>query len=214
MTLADREAEQLITAQLKTIAPNIPVVGEEAVEAGHTTDISGGTFFLVDPLDGTREFIAGGADFSVNIGLLIDFKPVMGLIYAPVTDTLWFGAAGQAFSVLKGIEKKIAARQPPADGLTVATSRRHGDAERLTDFLKGRVIKNKLVRSSALKFCLIAEGTADLYPRLGPTSEWDTAAGEAILNAAGGRVTTLDGVPLRYGKAEKKFLNPEFIAFV
>jgi 3'(2'), 5'-bisphosphate nucleotidase len=214
VTLADQEAEKLIFARLKTIAPGIPVVGEEAVEAGSMPEISSGKFFLVDPLDGTKEFITGGGDFTVNIALLENFRPVMGVIYAPVSDTLYVGAGSEAFMALKGApEKKIAVRAVPEAGLSVVASKRHGDPERLAEFLRGRKVASTVNRSSSLKFCAIACGEADLYPRLGPTSEWDTAAGEAILRAAGGRVVALAGGDLKYGKAGVRFLNPEFVAF-
>lgn len=225
VTLADQEAEALIAAALKEIAPDIPMVGEESVAAGHVPDISGGRFFLVDPLDGTREFITGGGDFTVNIALMDNFMPVMGIIYVPVTDELYYGAvgeqdggAGQAFMSVKGAPvQQIQVRKPPADGLTVVASRRHNDQEGLDHFLKGflkdRAVNDLVNRSSSLKFCVIAAGQADVYPRLGPTSEWDTAAGDAILRAAGGQVTQLGGAPLVYGKADQKFLNPAFVAF-
>lgn len=214
VTLADQEAEKFIFQQLKEIAPGIPVVGEEAVAAGSIPDIASGTFFLVDPLDGTKEFITGGGDFTVNIGLMVDFQPVMGIVFAPVSGELYFGADGEAFmSVGDGPEKRIAVRETPAAGLTVVASKRHGDPEKLNEFLRGRKVEALFSRSSSLKFCAIAAGQADIYPRLGPTCEWDTAAGDAILRAAGGKVTTLDGKPLPYGKADKKFLNPEFVAF-
>ena len=215
VTLADQEAEKLIFARLKEIAPDIPVVGEEAVAAGKIPDISGGTFFLVDPLDGTKEFITGGGDFTVNIALMVDFQPVMGIIFAPVSGELYFGADGKAFmSVKDGPEESITVRaEPPAEGLTVVASKRHGDPEALEEFLHGKKVGALFNRSSSLKFCAIAAGQADIYPRLGPTCEWDTAAGDAILRAAGGKVTTLDGQPLPYGKSDQKFLNPQFVAF-
>ncbi len=213
VTLADQEAEKLISAALQKIAPQIPMVGEESVAAGCIPDISGGRFFLVDPLDGTREFITGGGDFTVNIALLEDFVPVMGVIFAPVSDTLYYGAGDKAFMAV-GAEtpRPIHTRATPDQGLTVVASKRHGDPERLEDFLRDKKVGELVNRSSSLKFCVIAAGEADLYPRLGPTSEWDTAAGEAILRAAGGRVMRLDGAPLQYGKKDVKFLNPEFIA--
>ena len=214
VTLADQEAEKVISATLLKLAPEIPMVGEEAVEAGHMPDISSGTFWLVDPLDGTKEFITGGGDFTVNIALMKDFKPVMGIIYVPTKETLYFGADGKAFMAGRdGIEKKISVRQPPAEGITVVASKRHGDPEAMDDFLRGRKVALMKNYASSLKFCALAAGEADLYPRLAPTSEWDTAAGEAILRAAGGRVETLDGKPLPYGKKDVKFLNPKFVAY-
>lgn len=213
VTLADREAEVLIAAALAEIAPDIPMVGEEAVEAGTIPDISSGTFFLVDPLDGTKEFITGGGDFTVNIALIRDFQPVMGIIYAPVSDALYLGADDQAFkSIAGGTEEPIRVRASPPEGLTVVESKRHGDPEAMAHYLHGRTIAKSVGRSSSLKFCVIAAGEADIYPRLGPTSEWDIAAGQAILHAAGGRVTTLDGKPMPYGKSDKRFLNGMFVA--
>jgi len=213
VTLADQEAETLIAERLEALFPGIPMVGEESVASGTIPDISGGTFWLVDPLDGTKEFITGSGDFTVNIALLMDFIPVMGIIYAPVANELYFGAEGQAFMRLQDKpEQKISVRDIPAAGLTVVASKRHGDPARLEDFLRNKKVAQVINRSSSLKFCTIAAGLADFYPRFGPTCEWDTAAGDAILRAAGGRVTTLDGQPLCYGKTDKKFLNPEFLA--
>jgi 3'(2'), 5'-bisphosphate nucleotidase len=214
VTLADQEAEKLIAERLQALFPDIPMVGEESAASGAIPDISGGTFWLVDPLDGTREFITGSGDFTVNIALLVDFIPVMGIIYAPATNELYFGADGQAFMRLQDKpEQKISVRPTPSDGLTVVASKRHGDTARLEDFLTGKKVAAMVNRGSSLKFCSIASGQADFYPRFGPTCEWDTAAGDAILRAAGGRVTTLDGQPLSYGKTGRKFLNPEFLAF-
>lgn len=213
VTLADQEAEKLIVASLRELCPSVPMIGEESVAAGVIPDISGGEFWLVDPLDGTREFITGSGDFTVNIALLRNFVPVMGIIYAPVADELYFGAEGRAFMQLSGkAEEEVSVRQPPAEGVTVLASKRHGDPERLNEFLKGKKVAKLTNRSSSLKFCLLAAGVADLYPRLGPTSEWDTAAGDAILRAAGGKVSTLEGTPLIYGKVQQKFLNPHFVA--
>jgi 3'(2'), 5'-bisphosphate nucleotidase len=214
VTLADQEAENLISSRLKDLAPAIPMVGEEAVAAGLIPDISSGAFWLVDPLDGTREFITGGGDFTVNIALMRNFKPVMGIVFAPVSNQLYFGAESDSFMSLDGgAARKIRIRDVPSEGLTVVASKRHGDPERLAEFLRSRKVKELINFSSSLKFCALAAGRADFYPRLGPTSEWDTAAGEAVLRAAGGQVTTLDGAPLSYGKKERKFLNPEFLAF-
>ncbi len=214
VTLADQEAEALIAERLEALFPGIPMVGEESAASGAIPDISGGTFWLVDPLDGTKEFITGSGDFTVNIALLRDFVPVMGIIYAPVTGELYFGADGEAFMRQQDKpEQKISVRETPAEGLTVMASKRHGDTARLEDLLRNKKVARMVNRGSSLKFCSIAAGQADFYPRLGPTCEWDTAAGDAILRAAGGRVTTLDGQALSYGKAGRKFLNPEFLAF-
>lgn len=223
VTIADQEAEALIASALAQLAPDIALVGEEATAANHIPDISSGRFFLVDPLDGTKEFITGGGDFTVNIALLENFRPVMGVIYAPISDTLWYGATGddgmggEAFVQLSDAQGDTAqdqlmrVRAAPAEGLTVIAGKRHGDPAGLEEFLRPYHVREVLNRSSSLKFCAIAQGQADLYPRLGPTSEWDTAAGEAIVHAAGGRVTQLDGAPMVYGKVERKFLNPGFL---
>lgn len=214
VTIADQEAEKYIFARLAEIAPEIPIIGEEAVAAGSIPDISSGTYFLVDPLDGTKEFITGGGDFTVNIALMVNNEPIMGVIYAPVSDELYYAGGGKAFASIKSApEKSISVRKVPKDGLTVVASKRHGDPEKMAEFLHGRKVDALINRSSSLKFCVMAAGDADLYPRLGPTCEWDIAAGEAILRAAGGQVVNLDGGPFRYGKTDRKFLNPEFIAF-
>lgn len=214
VTLADQEAERLILQALAAVAPDVPVVGEESVAAGIVPDISGGRFFLVDPLDGTREFIEGGGDFTVNIALLEDFVPVMGIIYAPVSRKLYVGAESFAFASYEGSAlRQIACRETPAAGMTAVTSKRHNDSAGIERALRPYKVAEQVSYSSSLKFCAIAEGQADIYPRLGPTSEWDTAAGEAILRAAGGRVERMDGQPLVYGKTTEKFLNPSFIAF-
>lgn len=208
VTLADRLAEDLITKGLQNLCPDIPVVGEEAVAAGIIPDISGGDFFLVDPLDGTAEFVDRGGEFTVNIALLRNFQPVMGVIYAPIIDKLYHAAEGQAFC--NG--KKISVRARGDQGLVVVTSKRYGDPADVQKYIENMQIDRLEPCSSSLKFCVIAEGIADLYPRFTPTCEWDTAAGDAILQAAGGEVLDLDGVPLSYGKVAQKFLNPHFVA--
>lgn len=214
VTLADQEAEKLIVTELQRLTPHIPIIGEESVAAGHMPDVSSGHFWLVDPLDGTKEFITGGGDFTVNIGLMVDFRPVMGVIFAPLSNELYFGANDQAFMSIKNApETKISIRAIPDAGLTVMGSKRHGDPEAMDDFLRGKKVANMINRSSSLKFCVLAAGQADLYPRLAPTCEWDTAAGDAILRSAGGKVELLNGQPLPYGKADRKFLNPQFVAF-
>ena len=213
VTLADQEAEALILKHLARLAPEIPVVGEESVAAGSVPDISAGTFFLVDPLDGTRDFITGSGEFTVNIGLLVDFRPVMGIIYSPLKGDLYYGAEGQAFHAAKGaMAQKISTRGKPAAGLTVVTRKRNEDMEQLENFLSTLHISKIENYSSSIKFCAVAAGKADVYPRFSPTSEWDTAAGEAILRAAGGEVVQPDGTPMTYGKAGQKFLNGHFIA--
>ncbi|KZD12350.1 3'(2'),5'-bisphosphate nucleotidase CysQ [Oceanibaculum pacificum] len=213
VTAADRAADDLIVARLKALAPDIPVVSEESYAAGVRPDVTGGRFWLVDPLDGTKEFVNRNGEFTVNIGLIDRGVPVLGVILVPVTGVLYWGVMGQGAGQGAGCrdsagERPIQARPAPADGLTVAASRSHRNPA-LEAYLKTVPMKDQKVAGSSLKFCLVAEGAADLYPRTGPTSEWDTAAGHAIVLAAGGRVDLMDGTPLPYGKPN--FLNPEFV---
>lgn len=219
VTIADQKAEEIIIAKLAELTPDIPFLGEESVAAGEIPDISGGTYWCVDPLDGTKEFVGGGGEFTVNIALMENFIPVMGVIYLPMRDVLYAAAGnekgrGDVFMQQAGTREKtpLAVRQPPEKGLTVIESRRHGNPEAIQRFISGYKVAELAARSSSLKFCAIAEGVADLYPRLAPTCEWDTAAGDAILRAAGGHVLALDGTPLRYGKKTEQFLNPFFAA--
>lgn len=212
VTQADQKAEAVILAGLKAVAPGIPVVAEEAVAAGDIPDVSD-RFFLVDPLDGTKEFISRNGEFTVNIALIEHGRPVLGLVYAPAIGRLFGGAAGLgAWLEEDGQGKRpIRCRAVPADGLTVVASRSHGDETALDAFLNGRKVASRTNAGSSLKLCLVAAGEADLYPRLGRTMEWDIAAGDAVLRAAGGRVTVVaDGADLRYGKPG--FDNPHFAA--
>ncbi|WP_448203117.1 3'(2'),5'-bisphosphate nucleotidase CysQ [Azospirillum sp. sgz302134] len=213
VTQADLAAEHVITPALHHLAPGIPVVAEEAVAAGHRPDISGGRFWLVDPLDGTKEFISRNGEFTVNIALIENGKPVLGVVYAPATGDLYAAAGpGTAVHWVEGRhDYPIHVRKPPAEGLTVVASRSHGSGSELETFLANHTVKDRVTCGSSLKFCTVAAGKADLYPRFGPTSEWDTAAGHAVLIAAGGRVEQPDGSPLVYGKAD--ILNPHFVAY-
>ncbi|HEX5688148.1 MAG TPA: 3'(2'),5'-bisphosphate nucleotidase CysQ [Ideonella sp.] len=211
VTQADQKAETVILAGLAKIAPGIPVVAEEAVAAGNIPDVSD-RFFLVDPLDGTKEFISRNGEFTVNIALVEHGKPVLGLVYAPAIGRMFTGAAGVgAWVEDKDGKRAIRCRAVPAEGLTVVASRSHGDETALDAFLGGRKVASRTNAGSSLKLCLVAAGEADLYPRLGRTMEWDIAAGDAVLRAAGGRVTVVaDGADLRYGKPG--FDNPHFAA--
>lgn len=211
VTQADQKAEAVILAGLAKIAPGIPVVAEEAVSAGNIPDVSD-RFFLVDPLDGTKEFISRNGEFTVNIALIEHGKPVLGLVYAPAIGRMFTGAAGAgAWVEDKDGKRAIQCRAVPAEGLTVVASRSHGDETALDAFLGGRKVASRTNAGSSLKLCLVAAGEADLYPRLGRTMEWDIAAGDAVLRAAGGRVTVVaDGADLRYGKPG--FDNPHFAA--
>jgi len=211
VTLADQCAEKVIYEGLRRIAPEIPVVGEEAASAGDIPDVSN-RFWLVDPIDGTKEFISRNGEFTVNIALIDHGVPVLGLVLAPALGRLFTGGAGLGAWVEDREERRaIAARRVPPEGLTVVGSRHHGDDAAVAALLAGRPIASRRTVGSSLKLCLLAEGAADVYPRFGRTMEWDTAAGDAILRAAGGAVRTLDGQVLIYGKAG--FENPDFAAW-
>jgi 3'(2'), 5'-bisphosphate nucleotidase len=210
VTEADDRAEAVILSALKTITPDIPVVSEEAASAGHIPEVSK-CFWLVDPLDGTKEFINRNGEFTVNVALVENQRPVIGIVLAPAQDRLFAGAEGVgAFVEKAGNRQSIKCRRVPVEGLTVVASRSYGDAAALETFLSGRKVASQTNAGSSLKLCLIAAGEADIYPRLGRTMEWDIAAGHAILRAAGGRVKTLDDVDLTYGKPD--FANPHFVA--
>ncbi len=210
VTLADTRAERLIVEGLRAAAA-IPVIAEEEVAAGRVT-APGGEYWLVDPLDGTREFAAGRAEFAVNIGLIRDGAPVLGAVASPMTGEVYYGIVGVGAwkRVAQDAPMPIAARPAPAK-LTVMASRHYADDPKLAAFLANYAIESITNIGSALKFCRLAEGLADFYPRLGTTMEWDTAAPQAVLEAAGGRVLTMDGEPLRYGKPG--FENPHFLCF-
>jgi 3'(2'), 5'-bisphosphate nucleotidase len=210
VTAADREAEAVIEAGLKELAPGIPVIGEEAVSAGILPEVSAGLFWLVDPLDGTKEFISKNGEFTVNIALVDDGRPILGIVTAPARGIAWWGALGQGAVRREGGEARaITVRPRPRTGVVAVASRSHRGAD--TDaWLAERGITDWVSAGSSLKFCLVAEGAADVYPRFGPTMEWDTAAGHAVLLAAGGRVVEVDGKPLVYGKPGLR--NPFFIA--
>ncbi|MEO5773813.1 MAG: 3'(2'),5'-bisphosphate nucleotidase CysQ [Sphingomicrobium sp.] len=209
VTVADRAAEAIILEALARSAPGVPVIAEEEVAAGRIP-AHGDEYFLVDPLDGTREFARGGDDYTVNIGLIRGGLPVLGVVYAPVTRRLHSGIVGAGAQLDDG-DRRIAIRtRPRGETLAAVASKSHLN-QATVDYLAAAVGECEHVSvGSSLKFCLVAEGAADIYPRLSPTSEWDTAAGHAILLAAGGRVDGLGGAPLRYGK--KAFLNRAFVA--
>lgn len=210
VTQADEAAEALIVSTLGELTPGIPTVCEEAAARGEVPEVAK-EFWLVDPLDGTKEFISRNGQFTVNIALVQESQPVLGVVFAPALDRLFAGIVGGMSFVEEGGERRrIACRRPPEDGVTVVSSLSHGDAAALKAFLSARRVARSLSAGSSLKFCMVACGEADLYPRLGPTMEWDTAAGHAVLTAAGGHVVELDGRPLAYGKA--RFTNPPFVA--
>ncbi|NJC06951.1 3'(2'), 5'-bisphosphate nucleotidase [Sphingomonas kaistensis] len=210
VTEADRAAEAIILAALARHAPGVPVVAEEEAAAGRIPDLAE-AFFLVDPLDGTREFVRGGDDYTVNIGLVVAGTPVLGLVLAPEQGRLWAGVVGLGAWVEEADGKRSVLKvRSLGERLSVVASKSHMN-QATRDFLAAELPNAELVSvGSSLKFCLLAEGSADYYPRLSPTSEWDTAAGHAVLLAAGGRVEGPDGLPLGYGKPG--FLNAGFAA--
>ena len=218
VTDADQAAELIIVAGLRALAPGVPVVAEEEMAAGHVPKLdaigSGGPFWLVDPLDGTKEFIKRNGEFTVNIALIEGGRPTLGIVLAPATGMLWRGAAGLGADKREGSGGfvPISTRTPPPQGLTACASRSHAIYSDLDIWFRNNnlTVADRVQAGSSLKFCLIAEGKADIYPRFGPTNEWDTAAGQGVLEAAGGEVVTTDGRPLLYGKP--RFSNPHFIA--
>jgi 3'(2'), 5'-bisphosphate nucleotidase len=211
VTAADHASEAIIVRALRQLDPAVPVVAEEEFAAGRVPAVAADRFWLVDPLDGTKEFLKANGEFTVNIGLVEDRRPVLGVIHAPVADEYFWGAQGRAFARNgDGPARPIAARPAPPEGLVVLASRSHSNRDDLKRFLADMKVAEIRISGSAIKFCRLAEGRADLYPRLGPTMEWDTAAGQAILEAAGGSVTTIDGRPFHYAKPG--FLNGHFVA--
>lgn len=223
VTAADKDAEAIILAALAKILPGVPVVAEEEAAAGRIPAIAS-EFLLVDPLDGTREFINNRDEFTVNIALVQERRPVFGLVYAPATQELYVTTASNRcasakldpdaplVSVLGFPLQPITARPVDMSGLVVLASRSHMD-DATKQFIARHNVSETRNAGSSLKFCVIARGDADLYPRFGPTMEWDTAAGQAVLEAAGGAVTMLDGTPFLYGKTDAAFLNPGFLAW-
>jgi 3'(2'), 5'-bisphosphate nucleotidase len=215
VTAADEAAEAIICDGLKRLAPNVPVISEEHAAREKPKPIAGGSYFLVDPLDGTREFIAGRDEYTINIALMTDGAPLFGIICAPALGDLWRGIAGRGAERISLAHRTeaptpIRSRRRPQSEAVVMVSRSHLEARTkgYVDGLPGA----KLVQSgSSIKFCRLAEGSADIYPRLAPTHDWDIAAGHAILKAAGGSATAPDGTPLVYGTAD--LLIPAFLAW-
>jgi len=217
VTAADHASERIILERLAQIAPAVPVVAEEAFAAGSIPQVRE-EFFLVDPLDGTKEFIHRRGEFTVNIALIRRRMPALGVVYSPVGGMLYAGdvAAGKAFrcshpadAATPGPREPLRVRPVPATGVTAVVSRSHSTPE-TEAYLRHYEVQDRVSVGSSLKFCLVAAGEADLYPRLGPTMEWDTAAGHAVLAAAGGKVLAPGGEPLAYGKPD--FRNSFFIA--
>jgi 3'(2'), 5'-bisphosphate nucleotidase len=213
VTDADHAADAAIKPALAALVPGVPVVTEESVAAAPAPEtLANARYWLVDPLDGTKEFVAHRAEFTVNIALVEKGRPVLGVLLVPPENVIYAAAGpGTAVKIVgQGAPQRIAARPAPAGGIVVAHSRSHNKWNDLEQFLAPYRVADRIVKGSALKFGLIAEGSADLYPRLGPTSEWDTAAGQAILEAAGGSVADHQGRTLGYGKPG--FRNPPFVA--
>ena len=223
VTAADRQSEEIILAGLARVAPGVPVIAEEEVAAGRIPGIAG-PFFLVDPLDGTKGFIKGRPQFTINIGLIEARRPVFGLLYAPALADFYVTLAAdetvnarlEPESTVRSLAdcelRPLRGRVPDPHALVALTSQSHLNSA-TEGFLASYNVIERRALGSSLKFGLIAKGEADFYPRVGPTCEWDTAAGHAVLIAAGGAVTAIDGSPLLYGNAERRFENPDFVAW-
>jgi 3'(2'), 5'-bisphosphate nucleotidase len=212
LTLADLESQRIILESLRQLTPDIPVLSEESAQAPWSVRQSWRELWVVDPLDGTREFVKRNGEFTVNIALVIEHEPVLGVVAAPAQDITFWGAAG--IGAFRRDEHGAVAPirvSPPASPLRVVGSRSHMSPETAA-YLAGFPPHEMTGVGSSLKFCLVAEGKAELYPRFGPTSEWDTAAGQALLEAAGGHVTRMDGHRLRYNCRES-LINGDFVAF-
>ena len=213
LTKADLASHDLITAELSDRWPDIPILSEESTDIPWETRQNWQQYWLVDPLDGTKEFINHNGEFTVNIALIRDHQPVMGVVHVPVTDTSYFGARGPGAWCQHGNAeaKTIEVRLPAAQPAVIVGSRSHANPE-LASQLQRLGPHELTSMGSSLKFCRIAEGLADFYPRLGPTCEWDTAAAQAVVEAAGGRVVKIDGSALDYN-AKAVYLNPHFFVF-
>lgn len=213
LTAADLRSHRLILEALRALTPGVPVLSEEAQRPPYSERARWERHWLVDPLDGTREFLARNGEFTVNIALIEAHRPVLGIVHVPVTDTTYGGIPGEGAwrAVGAAPAQRIGVRVPAASPARVVGSRSHrGDS--LEGFL-ARLGPHELIAvGSSLKFCMVAEGTADVYPRLGPTSEWDTAAAHAVVAGAGGVVVRVDGEPLAYNTGEE-ILNPHFVAY-
>ena len=218
VTAADQAAENVILRDLSKLAPRTPFVAEEHVAANGFPDFEGNTFWLIDALDGTKEFINKRGTFTVNIGLIVDGSPCFGLVYAPERDELFRGVIcpitgkREAFIERKTKRESLSVRSFPKQGVTVVGSYSHQVQKPMESFLAQHTVKNMIAIGSSLKFCMVAEGKADLYPRFGPTCEWDIAAGHAVLRAAGGSVKTFGGEEITYKKTNKNYRNGTFLA--
>ena len=220
MTSADLAANNIITAELKKLYPNIPIISEEQKNLPYSERKHWETFWLIDPIDGTKEFIDKNGEFTINIALIHDKTPIFGIIYAPALDVLYYGFENQSHKITNFInynqknkleKKQIKIKSLDYDNITIAVSRRHSK-DKLKNLIANVFPNAKTIpKGSSLKMCLIAEGIADIYLRIGPTSEWDTAAGQAILNSAGGEIYDINSNILKYN-TKASLLNPEFYA--
>ncbi|MDR5858468.1 3'(2'),5'-bisphosphate nucleotidase CysQ [Halomonas eurihalina] len=214
LTEADMASHHALVALLESVAPGVPVLSEESGEISYETRRDWARYWLIDPLDGTKEFIKKNGEFTLNVALVENGDPVFGIVHAPVLDTTWYGQVGQgAWKVEQGASSRIQVRALPREGgdpWKVVGSRSHG-AEAFEAFCAGLPQHERVSMGSSLKLCLVAEGQADLYPRLAPTSEWDTAAAQAVVVAAGGEVLDAETLePLRCNQQDS-VLNPFFI---
>lgn len=212
LTTADMAAHELISSGLMRLTPEVPVLSEEANPISYEERARWACYWLVDPLDGTREFIKRNGEFSVNVALVRDGEPVLGVVYAPVLARGYYACRGQGAWRVDGAHapRQIRVRTAPDGPVTIAGSRSRGD--RLTAYLRRLGNHNLIAMGSALKSCLVAEGSADLYPRLGPTSEWDTAAAQCVVEEAGGHVTDTNMARLRYN-TKASLRNPDFFVY-
>ena len=212
VTDADHLAESMILEKLRALTPEVPIIAEEEYSSKKNSyDVSSGQFWLVDALDGTREFIKKGRDFTVNIGLIVDNAPHMGIVHWPAGGITYSGLVNEQIATRihpNGRRDSIQAAQP-SRSLRMVSSKEFGNTAQLSRYLVGREIREHRHRASSIKFCEVAEGRADIYPRFGASCEWDTAAGHAVVLAAGGNVTTSAGQPLLYGKTD--FVNSDFV---
>ena len=211
LTEADLASHRVIRDALAKLTPDIPLLSEESATVAYDIRSGWSQYWLVDPLDGTKEFVNRNGEFTVNIALIREFEPVLGVVHVPVTGVTYSGVVGKGATRRSPGEspEPIRVQRPCASPVRVVGSRSHANP-RLQQYLQPLGDHRLVSMGSSLKFCLVAEGRADFYPRLGPTSEWDTAAAHAVVLAAGGRIITLDGRPLQYNRKES-FLNPEFL---
>ena len=213
LTLADKASNEVICSQLKELTPDIPILSEEGKDISFDKRKDWDTFWLIDPLDGTKEFIKKNGEFSVNIALINHFKPILGIVYAPVLDTTWYGSASEgSFKIIKnGKPEKInVLKYDDNETVKVVSSRSHSNNTKLDEFLTDYPKHELVFMGSSIKICLVADGSAHIYPRLGPTMEWDTAAAHAVVKFAGGNILDMtDRNELAYNK--ENLLNPTFL---